>query len=217
VPPAARPLGEGAFAAATGAFVLLSLLLASATARLAASEAGEPWALLLGGLLLLYGGYELASRTPDWRGSLAGLVAASVGVGAALSFLVAPPAMTAVRHGWLLACAGLATLLPLAFYLPGTVRGFGTFALGAAAGLACLSLASSAGLAPRPTAPSVAVGLLVLGYLDYYWTLSLRHTRDLNHAVDSACAVYFDLIDRVTGLADRATTRRRLARNARRR
>jgi hypothetical protein len=206
IPTSASQMSLAKHASTVGALMLLGAVLSAATAATLAGVADSVVPMVLGALAF-YGGFEVAIRTPDWRGSLLGHVIASIGLGALLAPFVMHEMAQPLRDGAVIACLGLAALLPLAWVRPETVRAFGTFLIGVALGGTLAAGISILADTPAPSLPALLIAALLLGWIDFYWTQSLAAPRTLNDSVDAACAMFFDVLHRITRSANKQATR----------
>lgn len=166
-------------------------------------------AFLFAGILAIFAGVEVADRTKDWLGSLAGHTLSSAGLGA-----MAGPWMDSAE-GWPVRWAfligmGILGLTLLGILAPRALRGWGGFGVGVALGFATATMMEALG-APLPftlRAWDYVGGLLFLAYIDVYWSRALDLSRTLDNAVDTACAVYLAGVNQMLDALDWLSNRR---------
>lgn len=199
-------ISERGYAALIGVFMLIGFAVATAAAWIV-RDAVHPWAFLVVGAVGAFVGMEVTARTHHWVASFAGHVLSYASIG-----LIAAPFVLSPEAGWLRnvllqVSAGTLLLTAAAAAWPMSVRMFGTFILGGAGAIAAGFLLGPtwSGLldVPEPTFLSSALAVGVIAYIDYYWTQALRLPRNMDNAVDSACALYADMLHRLMALLDR--------------
>lgn len=194
-------LSEEAFILHVGILVNSGLIVSQLIAWLlpAYQLAGESYwpaiFLIPAGVLAMLGGIELAIHTKDWKGSLVGLALSSLGLGLILSPWSGGVelAIQQIASGFGL---GLFTLTIAGYLKPGLLRGFGSFPVGM---LPVILVA---------VVPSIPIPILnfgpwhliaiaaILAFYDLYLTRAFKLPRTENTAVDTACALYMDAVDR---------------------
>lgn len=199
-------MGERAYASLIGALVLVffaTTLLSLATTRTWADQTLYLFTPILG-LLLAYVSFELTVRTEGAIGSLVGIVFAGVAHGLVLSPFFWFEGAPWIRNAVLAAMVGLAALSLITVVTALPVRTFGTFILGTLFGYAAVWVAPwDFELLGASEWLGIGVTLAYLGWVDYYWTQSLRLSRTFANAADSAAALYVDLIHRFMRRLDR--------------
>jgi hypothetical protein len=205
-PPSPSPtMGVRAFIGCIGLSTLLGFMVC-AIGAVVAHRAGGPWWLSLAAIPVALAGFEVTSRTVAWVGSLAGHLLASAAFGVVLAPVVMGPAAGWLRESCALVMVGTAVMAVGGVVHPAVLRRFGTFLLAIVAAVVLERAAGRAwstaihGSAPG-YAGSATVGLMVL-YVNYFWARSLALPHVLDNAVDTACALYLDIVNRAIAVLD---------------
>lgn len=186
-------LGPRTFLALTASTMALGFGVAILTARITAMAGPGALTAVPAGVLSMFIGFEVSARSHDWRTSLVGHLLAHLGLGFALAAVVGSlvlPALAVTTLG-LLAISGLCLIAPR------LVQGWGAFLIAALGTLVLLRLV--------PTLTEAgwfsidlrvhAFGLAVLAYVDRYLSRAFDLPRTLDNVIDTACALYLDVLD----------------------
>ena len=147
-----------------------------------------PYAVLaLGGILL-----NTFSQRPLW--SFVGYNLVVLPLGVVLSALIAEEGSAAVRETFQITAAVAAGMLLLSNWKPDFFSRLGPCLLGSLLiALAAELLIFLLGGAPVLT--NVLVALIFCGYIGYDWAKAQQRPKTADNAIDSACALYLDIIN----------------------
>ena len=183
--------------------VLFCLLFSRAVARIDFSWILVPYAVLaLAGILL-----NTFSHKPLW--SFVGYNLVVLPLGLVLSALIAEEGSAAVRETFQITAAVAAGMLLLSNWKPDFFSRLGPCLLGAlliAVAAELLTYFLGGGL----VLTNALVALIFCGYIGYDWARAQQRPKTADNAIDSACALYLDIINLLLRvLASRSRSRRR--------
>ena len=183
--------------------VLFCLLFSRAVAQIDFSWILVPYAVLaLAGILL-----NTFSHKPLW--SFVGYNLVVLPLGLVLSALIAEEGSAAVRETFQITAAVAAGMLLLSNWKPDFFSRLGPCLLGAlliAVAAELLTYFLGGGL----VLTNALVALIFCGYIGYDWARAQHRPKTADNAIDSACALYLDIINLLLRvLASRSRSRRR--------
>ena len=183
--------------------VLFCLFFSRAVARIDFTWILVPYAVLaLTGILL-----NTFSHKPLW--SFVGYNLVVLPLGLVLSALIAEEGSAAVRETFQITAAVAAGMLLLSNWKPDFFSRLGPCLLGAlliAVAAELLTFFLGGGL----VLTNALVALIFCGYIGYDWARAQQRPKTADNAIDSACALYLDIINLLLRvLASRSRSRRR--------
>lgn len=165
--------------------------------------------LLIGYVVLAFGGIMINkfSDKPLW--SFVGYNMVVLPLGLVLSALIAEEGSAAVRETFQITAAVAAGMLLLSNWKPDFFSRLGPCLLGAlliAVAAELLTYFLGGGL----VLTNALVALIFCGYIGYDWARAQQRPKTADNAIDSACALYLDIINLLLRvLASRSRSRRR--------
>lgn len=163
------------------------------------AESSQSWPvipLVIGYLISAAVGILLNTKSGNPVVSFIGYNLVVLPVGLVLTVLVAQYDIISVANAFLIAAAVTLTMMLLSLLFP---RLFLKIApvLGIALLVAVLAeiVLALIGGAVRPGILDYVIALIFCGYIGYDWAIAQRKARTLDNAIDSACALYLDIIN----------------------